>query len=144
MSCVPDQGPERKLDPICRIPYGVLLLGAVIAFLGSFKLQVGATGYQIHWTLFVFGLIPYLIYSGFLVMSNAKWLAVTGVVLVVADIGLRTLAPDINGLDGYGPLWLVLLVVVTVGIGILAARQRQVVHPEEPKELDSEPNGPSG
>lgn len=143
MSCVPNQDPDQKIDPICRIPYGILLLGVLIAFLSSFKLQLGATGYQIHWTLFVYGLIPYLVYSGFLVMSNGKWLAVTGIILVLADVGLRVLAPDLNLLAGYGPLWLVLLVLVTVGLGILAARQRTIVHPEEPQTPESEPNGPS-
>lgn len=143
MSCVPDQDPTRRLEPICRIPYGVLALGVLIAFLGSFKLQVGATGYQIHWTLFVFGLVPYAIYSGFLVMANAKWLAVGGVILVVADVLGRMLSPEMSLLSGWQPLWLVVLVLVTLGLGVFAARQRRTVHPEEPTELEGEPNGPS-
>ena len=143
MSCVPDQDPTHKLDPICRIPYGALALGVLIAFLGSFKLQVGATGYQIHWTLFVLGLVPYIIYSAFLIMDNSKWLAVGGVILVLADVLGRVLSPEMALLSGWQPLWLVVLVLVTLGLGVFAARQRRTIHPEEPTELEGEPNGPS-
>ncbi len=143
MSCIPDQAPESRLDPLCRIPYGVLILGLLIAFISSFKLQVGATGYQIHWTLFVFGLIPYLVYSGFLITDNTKWLAVSGIVLIVADLALRGLAPDVNLLAGYRPLWLVVLLLVTIGIGIFSARQRATVHPEESPTPANEPDTPS-
>lgn len=143
MSCIPNQDPERKMSPICRIPYGVLALGVLIAFLSSFKLQLGATGYQIHWTLFVFGLVPYAIYAGFLIMANVTWLAVAGIVLVVADLAGRALAPDMGILAGWQPLWLAVLVIVTVGVGVLGARQRHTIHPEEPNGLEGEPNGPS-
>lgn len=143
MSCIPSQYPEQSLRPVCRIPYAVLLLGVLIAFLSSFKLQVGGSAYQIHWTLFVFGLIPYVIYGAFLGMANSTWLAVGGIVLVVADIAGRLLAPDMDILAGWQPLWLAALVIVTVGVGILGARQRTTIHPEEPTELEGEPNGPS-
>ena len=143
MSCVPSQDPDQGIDPICRIPYGVVLLGVLIAFLGSFKLQTGGSAYQIHWTLFVFGLVPYVIYAGFLSMSNHKWLAVTGIVLLVADVLGRVLTPEMPLLSGWEPLWLVVLLLITVGIGVFAARQRRTAHPEEPTELDGEPNGPS-
>ena len=144
MSCVPNQNPERKLPPVCRIPYGVLVLGALIAFLGSFKPQVGGCAYVIHWTLFVFGLAPYAIYAAFLAISNIRWLAVTGVILLAADVLGRALSPDMPLLSGWQPLWLVGLLLVTVGVGIFAARQRHAIHPEEPEKLEAEPNGPSG
>ncbi len=143
MSCIPDQAPEGRLDPLCRIPYGVLILGLLIAFISSLKLQVGATAYEIHWTLFVFGLVPYVIYSGFLIMPNSKWLAISGIVLIVADLALRGLAPGLNVLAGYRPLWLIVLLLVTIGIGIFSARQRATVHPEESPTPANEPDNPS-
>lgn len=143
MSCVPNQDPERAPDPICRIPYSVLVVGVLIAFLGSFKPQVGGGAFQIHWTLFVFGLLPYVIYAGFLPMSNVKWLATAGVVLLAADVLGRVLSPDMPLVAGWQPLLLALLLLITVGVGIFAARQRHVVHPEEPETQEAEPNGPS-
>ena len=142
MSCIPNENPDAKLDPICRIPYIVLILGVLIAFIGSFKPQLGATGYQIHWVLFVVGLIPYVIYSGFLIMPNVRWLAVSGIILVVADLALRGLAPDLNLPVGYEPLWLVVLLLVTVGIAALAPRQRPAVHAEEPPTPPAEADRP--
>lgn len=144
MSCVPDQDPTRKPSPVCRIAYGVLVVGTLIAFLGSFKHQVGGGAYQIHWTLFVFGLVPYVVYAGFLAMANSKWLAMAGIILLAADVLGRVLSPDMPLLTGWQPLWLVVLLIITVGIGIFAARQRHAVHPEESDQLEAEPNGPSG
>jgi len=125
MSCVATN-PEGASPTSCRVAYGVIVAGTVVALVGAFEPQLSGGAYVLMWSRFMAGLLPYLAVGVFLPMHNTVWLAVTGVIVLLADVALR-LGSGPAGTPpwgGYAPLVLAVIAAIALGAGSLLHRGR--------------------
>lgn len=110
------------LDSARQMGYSIALLGVGLALVTAFVPQpTGA--HKLAWGQFMWSMVPYLVYSGFTILSNASMFLTAGVLILILDAyahlhnALFPEAPLPPELLRFLPLWLT-IIAIPAGLGL--------------------------